>query len=191
MVLSKRERYIAIGTAAAMALLLLDTFALTPLFKAVRDTSDQRITLSAQLQDAQALIAKRAKLAPKWAKMTQTGMKSDPAEAESQVLPAIQGWAEESGMRNMQNKPDRMTEKSPLPEINFQVNGTGSLRSAAQLMWRVQSAVFPIKIKNMQINARKEGTDDLTFQFRMSTVYAPPGAVPTSAASSLPSAGGQ
>jgi hypothetical protein len=191
MVLSKRERYIAIGTAAALILLLLDTFALSPLIKADRDSTDQRISLGSQLADAKALIAKRARLAPKWAKMTQAGMKSDPAEAESLVFHAIQSWADESGMKLMQNQPVRTTEKTPLPEINFQVNGTGSLRAAAQMIWSVQNAAIPIKIKKLQINTRKEGTDDLTFQFTMSTVYAPPGAVPTTSASSLPVAGGR
>jgi hypothetical protein len=44
----------------------------------------------------------------------------------------------------------------------------------ARLLWRVQTATIPIKVTELQISARKEGTDDLSFQVRTSTVYAPP-----------------
>ena len=182
MVLSKRERYVFLGTLIAVGALALDRFALSPLLDQRSATKTQSASLARQLARAQGLMEHRDRAAPKWREMIQAGMKNDPAEARSQVLHAVRNWAEASGVALSLLKPERLTEKKQLPEIVFQASGTGTLSAVAKLLWRMQTATIPVKITEMQIGARKEGMDNLSFQLRISTVYAPGPSAPAAAA---------
>ena len=172
MVLSKREKIVFVGTLVAVGLLTLDRVVVSPLFDQLDQAHNKRDSLTADLNVAQDLIANRRQAAARWQEMVRTGMKNDPAEAESQILHAIGNWAEESGVA-LSLKIDRLTEKTRLPEIMFQANGTGTMNGIAHLLWRAQTADIPVKILEVQINTRKEGVDDLSVQFRISTVYSP------------------
>jgi hypothetical protein len=109
-------------------------------------------------------------------------MKSDPVEAESQVSHAIYTWAQEAGLTLTLVKPERVMEKTKLPEIVFQATGTGTMSSIARLLWQVQTATIPVKVNDVSVSARKEGTDDLAVVLHISTIYAPAQAQPAEAA---------
>ena len=177
MVLSRRERYVLIGTVivvVAVVALVLDRFVLTSVPpEGLSETEAQKPDAPSEANQAETLLANRRQMAPKWREMLKSGMKGDPAAAESQVLHAIRDWAEASGLTMSLIKPDRLTEKTRLPEIAFQAAGTGTMDSVRGLLWRIQTASIPIKVTELQLTARKEGTDDLTVQLRLSTVYVP------------------
>lgn len=172
MVLSKRERYALIGALLALGALTLDRVVLGPWLTRRSARAAQTARFAADLVRARSQISHGRQSGPKWREMVAAGLKADPAEAESQVLHAIRDWAEESGLSLSLLKPDRLTEKSRLPGIAFQASGAGNMKGVTRLLWRIQTAAIPIKVTELQINARKEGADDLTFQFRLSTVYA-------------------
>jgi hypothetical protein len=188
MVLSKRERYVLIATLIAVGALALDQFAISPLLARRSQTEADRARLTAELKRSQSLIALRGVLGPRWQEMTRSGLKSDPAEAETQILRAMRDWAEASGVALSLLKPDRLTEKSRLPEIAFQAAGTGNLDSLRKFLLQIQGASIPIKVTETQVSARKEGMDDLSFQLHISTIYTP--ARPAQAAATTAQSGG-
>jgi hypothetical protein len=180
MVLSRRERYIVIGTLVALGLLVLDRLVFSPLLESRSVTEAERANLAAKVSQSQALADRRGQMDSRWRAMVQAGMKEDPAEAESQIVNALSDWARESGLPPLSfPRLERQAEKRPLPEIVIQATGTGDMRGVARLLWRIQTAAIPIKVTEAQITARKEGADDLTFQLRLSTLHSPP---PSSAA---------
>lgn len=174
MVVSKREQLILIVTMAAVAVLALDRLVLSSLIDLRNETLAQKDTLQGQIARVQSLMSRRKQLAPKWLEIVRSGLKNDPGEAESQVLHAFHDWSQEAGI-SLTLKPDRLPEKTTrMPEISFLAAGTGSLRGIARLLWRIETASFPIKTTLVAITSHKEGTDDLSFQIRASTVYLPP-----------------
>ena len=171
MILSRRERLIIAATLIAVAALVLDRYAVTPLLDA-RDAAEvQKQSLLDEMDRGQAMLASEREIGSKWQKMVAAGLKQDPTEAESQVLHAVGDWAMEAGLRLSSLKPDRVPEKKHLQEINFQATGTGSMNAVARFLWRVETAGIPIRLKELQLGSRKEGTDDLTLQLRLSTIY--------------------
>jgi hypothetical protein len=173
MVLSKRERLIILATAIVVAMLVLDRYAVTPLLEAREVLEAQKQVLVADLARAGALLARKHQTQPKWKEMLAGGLQSDPAEAESQILHAVRNWSMEAGLRLSSVKPERLPEKTALPEIAFQAVGTGSMSAVSRFLWRLETAKVPIRVKELQVGARKEGTDDLTLQVRLSTLYLP------------------
>ena len=191
MILSRRERLIIAATLIVVAALVLDRYAVTPFLDARDAAEAQKQGLLDEMDRGRATLASEREIGPKWQKMVAAGLRRDPTEAESQVLHAVGDWATEAGLRLSSLKPERVPEKQHLQEINFQATGTGSMNAIARFLWRVETAGMPIRVKELQLGSRKEGTDDLTLQLRLSTLYqATPPPAPTSGAAAASSTGG-
>jgi hypothetical protein len=173
MVLSRREKYVFIGAVLLLVWLVLDRFALSRLLASRTESESQKKALLADLNRAGATLRHSQQLSPRWQEMTRTGIKGEPGEAESQIFHTIHAWAVETGVSLSLLRPDRLTEKTVLPEIAFQAVGTGSMESIAKLLWRIQNATIPVRVTELQLAARTEGADDLSVQMRLSTVYLP------------------
>jgi len=180
MALSTRERYILIGAMGALGVLALDRLVVEPLLDLRDGAESARQAKAAELAHAQDLINQSAHLSPRWNQWTRTGLKSDPAQAESQAMHALRDWAQEAGVELTLLKPERPTDKKRLPSVEVQAAGTGNMQSVAGLLWRIQSASLPIRLSEVQIATRKEGVDDLMVTLKLSTVYKPADAQSTS-----------
>ncbi len=174
MTFTKRERVILLVMVAVLAALALDRFALTPLLDRRQAAQAERDRLVAEMARAESLLSRRKVIGPRWRRMTAEGLKPDPAEAESQVLRAIGVWADEARLNLVSLRPERSEEASLLPEIEFRATGTGSMAAVSRFLWRLETASIPLHIKNLELASRREGTDNLSVQLKMSTLYRPP-----------------
>lgn len=179
MVLSKRERYIVYGTLVALAILLLDRFVLTPVEARKKVVEEQTSQRTVEDVRAKRLKAQEKELEPKWRAMLEAGLSAKPADAESQVLHAVRNWSQEAGLSLSSLRPERGTERDQLLEMTFSASGTGSMNAVAGFLWRLESAAMPIRITEIQLGTRKEGTDDLSLQLRISALCQTAGAEPT------------
>lgn len=191
MVFTKRERIIIAATVASVALLVVDVYVLTPVLGRREVVRAERERLLAELRQTHHLLERRKLLAPKWRGMLAGGMRGDPAEAESQILRSLRRWASEGGVSLSSLRPDRSTEKTDLPEITVHVTGTGSMYAVSRMLWHIEAAATPIKIKMLQLGSRKEGTDDLSMHLRVSTLYLPPEPAPDRSARAAGMPGGR
>jgi hypothetical protein len=192
MTFSKRERIILLLTLVAVGALVLDFFALTPLLKRIDEVETQRTVLLNRMTKAESVLSRRRVLAPRWRRMVTESLKDDPGAAESQVLHAIGDWAERARLNLTSVRPDRSAEETPLPEIDFRAAGTGSMSAVSRFLYGLQAADIPVKIKNLQLSSRREGSDSLSLQLTFSTLYVPPESEsPPGGEGAAASAGGQ
>jgi Tfp pilus assembly protein PilO len=171
MILSKRERFIIAATLIVVAAAVLYLYVLTPLDDSRKALEDRKEGLLNELERARTLLARKREIEPKWEQMTAGGLKSDPTEAESLILHAVQDWAREAGLKLASLKPERLLEKKSLHEISFKATATGSMNAVTKFLWQLETAKVPVRVKDLQLGTRKEGTDDLTLQLRLSTLY--------------------
>ena len=171
MVFSKRERVILAATLLALLILGLDRYVLTPLLDRYRQTGARIESRRAELARARSLLERKELLASRWRQMIADGLQRDPAEAESQALHAVGDWAVEAGLDLSSLKPERSRENTELREITLHAAGTGSMSAVSRFLWLAETARIPIKVKMLQLGARQEGTDNLTLQLRLSTLY--------------------
>ena len=176
MVVSKRERYIAMGALAVAALVAFDQLLLGPLLS-YRDGMDARQSeLATDIAKAEAAIARGSDIMPQWNAM-RAGLQPGPAEAESQILHAVRDWAEDArldmSLVRPERLPERLADKTRLPEITVHAAGTGSMEAVSRFMWRLETARLPVRMTELQLAPRKEGTDDLNAELQISTIYLP------------------
>lgn len=174
MILSKRERMAAVVTMVAVGLLAVDYYALEPLF-AYRDQLEvEKGTQSGLMQKSSRLLANKTELRRKWGEMTTSGLSGDPSAAESRVLHGVRDWAQEAGLSLSSLKPDRTEHDKLFHKIVFRATATGNMSQISQFLWKIQTAPIPVRVTDMQLSARKEGTDDLSLQIGISTLYLAP-----------------
>lgn len=180
MALSKRERWIALGLGVAALIYVVDGYVLTPYF-ASRDAALKRAeVLDKEIAGNERLIRTQRRMERSWNEMLASGLKSDPSEAEQQLLRSMRDWAQEAGLTLASLKPDRVVRSDKTQLVKLSATGSGSIASAAQLLWRIETAPIPLKVDDLQLTTRKEGTDDLTLTLSVSTLWVAPGsAVPT------------
>ena len=108
-------------------------------------------------------------------------VKSDPADAEAQVVQAITSWASEYRVAIQVMNTDRqaLAKDASLGEIAFTVGGTGNMSGIAHMLWRMQYATIPLRITDVKVVSTKDATDSLSATVRLSTVYLPGGKRPT------------
>jgi len=173
MTFNQREKILIGAALAVLGLLVADRYALSPLLEQ-RDNAHARRDLRQRELDAdKALVKQRESMEKKWRSILDGGLKKGRAEAEGQILRCLRDWAEEAGVRLSSLRLEYPPQQSQLPEIIVNAVGTGSMRSARDLLWRIESTRIPVRIKMLQLGSRKDGTDDLTVHIRVSTLYRP------------------
>jgi len=186
MILSRRERYIVIGTVAVVGILALDRLFLTPLIERRQVTDAQMRLASEEMERANGLVTNRSRVNRKWNDMSGASLKMDGATAESQIIRAVGDWALEAGLNLSSVKPERAEKEKQFVKITFRANATGNMAAISKFMWRLQTSKVPIRVTDVSITTRRDGVDDLSLDLGISTIYLPPEPVKSETASIKP-----
>jgi hypothetical protein len=174
MILSRRERYIMIGTVVAASIFVLDRVVLSPLFERRQAINSQMSIKREQADRAEKLLFNRIRLNRSWHEISGTTLKADGSTAESQITRAVGDWANESRFSLSAIKPERAENDKKFNKITFRANGFGSMSAISRFIWHIQTSKIPIRITDITITTRKDGVDDLSLELGISTLFQPP-----------------
>jgi len=174
MILSKRERRALAAAIIVVLVFAVDRYFVSALLKSRARVNSQKQTLLNERQRVDNTMKRKRKLAPIWREMLAGGLTSSPSRIESKVLHAIGDWSKESGLALSSVNPERTKHDGALREITFKAVGSGPMSAVARFLWHLETATFPVRMKGLQLNSRKEGTDSLSIQLRISTLYLAP-----------------
>ena len=188
MILSKRERYIVIGTVVVVGILALDRLFLTPLIERRQEINANIRLETEKMEKATALMTNRSRVSRKWTEISGTTLKVDGATAEGQIIRAVNDWAQDAGLNVSSVKPERAEKEkdTSFVKITFRANATGNMSAITKFMWRLQTSKVPIRVTDLSITTRRDGMDDLSLDLGISTIYMPPEAVKADTASGKP-----
>lgn len=170
MVLSKRERILAIATIAVLGALAIYAIADKMLLKPREKTTNEKLELEARLADAQNVFAKRKNLERRWKGLLSAEAQGD-AGAESRVARALNEWSRQTRLTLSSVKPERSSTDKGLNEITFVVAGRGSLEAVTSFLYRVETAELPVKVTDIQLGSSSESGDSMSLQLRLSAIY--------------------
>jgi hypothetical protein len=178
-VLSKREKYIGIGTAAAITLLVVNSFIIEPYNDAMTQLETQEATDKKTLSDNEILLYRQKSLQTAWQTMLKSGLEVDDSVAQSQTQQNLQLWARSANINLDALSSDHVqTQHGPFQVLNFNlefnVSGNRAMRQIANMLWSIESADIPIRLNNMRIQAVREGADSLDVKLVVSALYMPP-----------------
>lgn len=171
MVLSKREKNIAIITSAIILLFVLDRYVWSPVMDARARVQTEKQSLTTRMQQADRIFKKRSLLASRWNEMKEGGLDSDPSAIESRVLNAIRQWSESCGLPISTVKPDRDKGEGELRQIMFNLALTGDMAAVGRFLWEVENCSLPLRITEFQLSSRGGDASDLSLQIKLSALY--------------------
>jgi hypothetical protein len=174
MILSKRERTIIGVTLSVLGLFLADRFFLSPILE--RRTRIEQETGDCELEmgKATALFAQRKRLLPRWKEMTDSGLGSGAGAAESQLLHTIRDLAQEADLTLASVKHERTEMERQFQKTSWRAAGSGTMAAVSRFLFRIQEAAIPVRIADLQLSARQEGTDALALQVGISILSTAP-----------------
>lgn len=178
MLANRREKVIAIVLGAALVLLLADTYLWSPYQEEDARVKGDIAALSPKFKIDKRLVdvANRKKVDDQWKGLLALpgGLQTDPAKAESQAMRAMQQFAASTRIDLQSLKPERIARNGDFQQIRIQATGNGTTSGLANMIWQIENAKSPLRVTDLRLTARKEGTDDLTFSLNVATIaYTP------------------
>ncbi|HNS31491.1 MAG TPA: hypothetical protein PKN36_00750 [bacterium] len=170
MIMSARERKIGMVAAGVILLLAVDRLFLTPYIEKRDRLVSERENLVVEMRRSRKMVAWWKEISAQWEATYSPALVEN---AGIVTLDSIRIWAEESGISLTLLKPESSGKKGDIEESVFHMVGTGSMKNITVFMWKVESSGLPLKIKEMQLAVRREGTDDLTLQVRIAQLKMP------------------
>ena len=175
MVISKRERYIVIATLAAAGLLLIDRVVYSPLMVQWNDIETRTDARRVELIDTNKLIKESREKSRQWSAMSGKRLPRNASEAESQILNSVREWASEARLPPLSAvKPERSEKEKDFYKMTFRATASGSMAQVSRFLYYIQTSSVPARITDVTITSRKEGTDELTLNLGIATIYPVP-----------------
>lgn len=177
MTLSKRERYIAIGTMVVVAILGLDYFFVTPLLARYKELDNQIQIDEQEISRGKLLAVNSLRLEKRWKEMSSGPIKRDYSEAESQSLGAILDWASNARLAVSSAKPERVEKEKTFQKVIFRVTAAGNMEQVTRFIYNIQHSAVPAHITDLQINAKDQNkstpTDELMLNIGIANIFIP------------------
>ncbi len=179
MMMSQRERFFGTITAFIVGSLVLYQFAIHPQLARITELDGKIQTASTDLERADQLFNTSRSATKKLSQMAGSGLRKTDAAAESELLNSTRQWAQEAGIGGWGIKRERTERERDFNKITFRANGSGGMGQIGRFLYRLQTANMPVRVSDMTINSRKDGTDDLGVVLSISTIYLAPDERPT------------
>lgn len=177
MVATKREKIIGLVTAGVIGLFALDRAVLTPLVDRRARVEAESETARVEMERAEQLFNNGPRMNQRWKDMVSAGLKPAVSEAEGQAMRALHNWAQDAGLKLTTLNPDRVEPLKKQPEfqqVMLRAVGAGSMGTISRFLWRIQTAEIPMRVTTLEINAHKDGTDELVVNVSVSTLVLSP-----------------
>jgi type II secretory pathway component PulM len=174
MTMTRRERYIAIATAAVVALLVLDWLVLSPWFEARDRVSTQLTAAREELNRSQQVFQNLNRANRRWADVSGGALATSASAAEGQTLNALRDWAQASGLALSAMRPDRGEAAHGFQQVTIRVTGAGRMEQIVGFLDRIDAADTALRLSDVQFTTRRPGVDDLSVQLAVSTIFLPP-----------------
>jgi hypothetical protein len=174
MTMSPRERSIATITGIILGALVLYEFVIEPKLAQIEKLDSDVATATGDLERADSLFSSSRSATKQLAKIAGSGLRRNDSEADSEIRNKTSQWAQESGINGWGIKREGTVNERDFNKITFRAQGSGGMAQIGRFLYRLQTADMPIRIVDMTINSRREGTDDLAIVLGVSTIYLAP-----------------
>jgi len=167
----------AVGIGVVAGLAILYYVIISPMTGWSEDLSSRADKIAQQQDDDKRLFEKRRALTKIYEAMLKGGLKNDVSEAQSQMDRAVYDWAAQSGVviATATNAGSNAYDpKTGFTDVGYSVTCTGSTVGVAKLLYQIEAANIPIRIKTVQLRSRKDGVDDLMVELNLSTLCVAP-----------------
>jgi len=164
-----RQRWLAIIAGAAVLLLILDRLVFTPLVKTWDQRSTEISTLEKSIAKGRSLIERGPRLERLWKEMEANALPKDPAQAEQELISALDGWGRSTGIDLGSIKPQwRRGATDRYSTLECRIDASGSLSTLARFLYEVEKSPLALRIDSVELASRDDTGQKLSLDLLVS-----------------------
>ena len=127
----------------------------------------------------------------KWKSLTDNHLPADASTAEQAMLARVRDVAQSTGLALGQQNRSTHEKQGGFEVITRRFSGEGNMYRLTRFLYELDRSEIPVRVVDLSINSKKDGTDDLLVTFGISTLYDPPAAPAKVASLSLTRGGAE
>jgi hypothetical protein len=177
--LNSRQQILGIVAIAVVALLAGDRLVFSPLVKAWKTRSESITKTKKLVSQGQVLLDREKVIAARWNNMRSNTLTNELSQAEGQVLKALDRWSQESRIGISSIKPQwKRGNDDHYMTLECRVDGFGALPAMTRFLYDVEKDALALRVESVEITARDDRGEQLTFGLLVSGLLLNPPAIP-------------
>jgi len=162
MKIENRQQFLIVLTIAAAALFVADRLVFEPLGHLWSARSAQIKQLRDQVHDGKLLVQREAGIRSRWNDMRANALTNNTAQAEQQVLAALDNWSRGSGAEVTSIMPQWKNDSTNYMTLNCRVEAAGAMSTLSQFIYNIEKGPMAVKLDSVELNARDSSGQQLT-----------------------------
>lgn len=160
---TQRQRLLLILAGAAVFLLVADSMLLTPLTKAWQTRSAEIAKLQKNVTEGRGVLARADRTQALWTEMQSQALPKDPAQAEQDLISAVDRWGRASNIEVGSIKPQwKRGATNRYSQLECRIDATGSLATLSRFLYEVEKSTLALRVDSVELTARDEIGQKLT-----------------------------
>lgn len=161
--LPDRQKWLVIAAGAVVALFILDRVVFTPLTAMWKAHSADIARLQKSVSDGRLTIARATQTQRVWSEMQANALPKDPAQAEQDVLSAIDRWVRANNIEITSFRPQWKrggTDKYSLFECR--IDAVGAMPTLSHFIYDLESSPLALHVDSLELTSRDDGGSKLS-----------------------------
>jgi Tfp pilus assembly protein PilO len=168
MKIEKRQQFLIVLTIVALALLVGDRLVYEPLARLWSARSAQIKQLQTKVRDGKVLVRRAASLRSEWSSMRTNALPVSTAQAEQQLLAALDNWSHGSGAEINNIMPQWKNDSTNYMTLNCRVEAKGAIGAVSQLIYDIEKGPMALKLDSVELTASDGTGQQLSFAAQIS-----------------------
>ena len=165
-----REALLKIGVGVVVGLFALDRLVVSPSLALWKEQSARIDDLREKVNRGRQLIEREKSLRGRWAEMQRTDLPEDASVAESEVIKAINRWAQASHVGFTNFNPTWRSHEDGYDTYECRASASGDQAALSRLLYEIETDPLPARMHDIEFTARDAKGKQLNLSARFSFV---------------------
>ncbi|HOE95007.1 MAG TPA: GspMb/PilO family protein [Candidatus Sumerlaeota bacterium] len=163
-----RTNLLLIVGAVCIAAFLGDRLILTPQLAAWRSRAQRIEQLERDLANGEYLIEREEAIEEQWAEAMDWALPADRAQAEAELLQALNRWAGDAALRLSDLKPRWREDEQLGEQLEVRLNAQGDLEDISRFLYALETSPLSLRVEGVELRARDDRGREITLDLRIS-----------------------
>jgi len=165
--IENRQQFLIILTFVAIGLFVGVNFILTPLAGWWSGRSAQIRDLSAKVKDGRYLIQREVAIRNHWEDMRANALPANTSLAEHQLLNAVDGWSQSSGVEITSMMPQWKNDDTNYMTLDLRVETSGDISMLSQFLYDIENSPAALRVDSVELGAHDNTGQLLTLSLEI------------------------
>ena len=168
----RRKKYLAIGAALCLLVLILDRTLLSPLLSGYQEQGRRVQLLTTEVAKAENAADYAARWRQRVDDYRRNALPHDRSAAENEVIQCLREWEERAGVDLVSMRTQWQDADDTWPVLDVRLAGKGQLETIARFVYAVETANLPLRTRQLSVSASASagGVQELSMSLHLQAI---------------------